>query len=371
MAADSLTIETFTEFAIGMCFLTVRLYARIKYLGIQGLQIEDAFAVLAMVFWTMMTIIIHLLGIFGNNIGLNYETAMQVPESKVPDLVLGSKLAFMNWIWYLCYIWCLKGVLLCLYNKLTEGTFWKRLVHIASGFCLATWLACMLTHICICTPIPRNWQIKPYAGDNCTVRKPNYIVIATLNVLSDLVVLLVPIPVLLKLQIPLPRKLILIFLFSSGIFVIICSILRAYYSLKSLSTLSIALGWADRECFVAAIVASLPGIKPLFRNTRWLGSSNRNRSTDKQSSRYPGSYPQKFRGSSKTYVSSHSRDTDRFELLDHQGRSSAQKKLSTVESQESILPKDERAVQESQQGIKVTRELILEHERPDAVPRHR
>lgn len=44
---------------------------------------------------------------------------MQVPDSQVPKLVLGSKLAFTNWIWYLCYIWCLKGVLLCLYNKLT------------------------------------------------------------------------------------------------------------------------------------------------------------------------------------------------------------------------------------------------------------
>lgn len=44
---------------------------------------------------------------------------MQVPDSEVPKLILGSKLAFMNWIWYLCYIWCLKAVLLCLYNKLT------------------------------------------------------------------------------------------------------------------------------------------------------------------------------------------------------------------------------------------------------------
>ena len=44
---------------------------------------------------------------------------MQVPESQIPDMILGSKLAFMNWIWYMCYIWCLKGVLLCLYWKLT------------------------------------------------------------------------------------------------------------------------------------------------------------------------------------------------------------------------------------------------------------
>lgn len=46
---------------------------------------------------------------------------MQVPESKVPDMILGSKLAFVNWMWYLSYIWCLKGVLLCLYHKMTYG----------------------------------------------------------------------------------------------------------------------------------------------------------------------------------------------------------------------------------------------------------
>jgi hypothetical protein len=87
---------------------------------------------------------------------------------------------------------------------------------------------------------------------------------------SNLVLLLIPIPVLLKLQIPSPRKPILLFLFSSAIFVIICTILRTYYSLKILSTLSIALGCADRDCFVVVIVASLPGIRPLFRNTRWI-----------------------------------------------------------------------------------------------------
>lgn len=56
---------------------------------------------------------------YGNNIGLDSQTARLVPESKVPDMVLGSKLAFMNWIWYMCYIWSLKGVFLCLYYKLT------------------------------------------------------------------------------------------------------------------------------------------------------------------------------------------------------------------------------------------------------------
>ncbi|KAE8356256.1 hypothetical protein BDV28DRAFT_127282 [Aspergillus coremiiformis] len=335
MTADITTIETFTEYSIGMCFLLVRLYARVKHLGIRGLQLEDAFATLAMVFWTMLTPIIHVLGTIGANVGLNDQTAMQVPDNRIPTLVLGSKLTFLSWVWYIFYIWCLKGMLMCRYTKLTQGTFWHRPVHIASAFCLLTGLASILTHLCICTPIPRNWQIKPYAGDNCTIRKPNFLIITALNLITDLLILLIPIPVLLKLQIPLPRKLILTFLFSSGIFVMICTILRTYYSLNDLASLAIALGWANRECFVAAIVASLPGIKPLFGKSKWLGSWNRGRPVKNA----PASLSQRLRGGNQTFVSA---AVDRVELLDRRHE---------VGGCREVHPS----------GIQVTRELKVEH----------
>lgn len=190
-----------------------------------------------------------------------------------------------------------------------KGTHRQHLIWAASGICIVTWLVCMLTHICICTPIPRNWRIKPYAGDNCTIRGPNYIVIATMNVVSDILIMVIPIPLLIKLQVPLHRKLILAVMFSSGIFIMICTVLRAYYSLESLSTLSIALGWANRECFVAAIVVSLPGIKPLFRSSRWIGSSRRYKGsnsydTGPSSGCNTGFSKGGSAGNTKTYISS-------------------------------------------------------------------
>lgn len=90
-----------------------------------------------------------------------------------------------------------------------------------------------------------------------------------------------PILVLRKLQVPLQRKIILTVMFMSGIFIMICSILRCYYSLGDISSLSTALQWADRECFVAAVIVSLPGIKPLFRGVRWLGVSDYSNSRSK------------------------------------------------------------------------------------------
>lgn len=37
----------------------------------------------------------HVLVTYGNNIGLNEQTAMQVPADKIADLTLGSKLAYV------------------------------------------------------------------------------------------------------------------------------------------------------------------------------------------------------------------------------------------------------------------------------------
>lgn len=83
----------------------------------------------------------------------------------------------------------------------------------------------------------------------------------------------------------------LLFLLCSGIFVVIATILRSYYSLQSITLLPVAAGWTSRETFVAAVAVSLPGIKPLFSQNQWfrfkssfngtdhnVGSSNQNRS---------------------------------------------------------------------------------------------
>ncbi|OQE19994.1 hypothetical protein PENSTE_c014G00153 [Penicillium steckii] len=338
--AENLDVETFTEYGIGTFFLLIRLAARLYMGGFRGLRLDDAFSVLAIIFFTMQTVNIYEMELLGNNIGLNAKSAMLIPPNQISDMVLGSKLAFMNWIWYMCYIWCLKGVLICLYWKLTSGTWHRHLVVGTSVFCVVSWLVCILTHICICTPIYRNWQIKPYPGDYCTLRQPLYIVIAVLNVLSDICIIVVPIPILTKLQVPLQRKIVLAVMFSSGFFIMICTILRAYYSLASITSLPIALGWASRECFVAAIVASLPGIKPLFRNTRILGSSNRKGSKNPyyNSDGY-NNFGSRATANTKTFISSRRSASNgrHFELDSVANTTNVDGRISTGDSEEYIL----------------------------------
>ena len=83
-------------------------------------------------------------------------------------------------------------------------------------------------------------------------------------------IICIPLPIIFRAKIPVWRRLLLLFLLCSGAFVVVCAILRAYYSLQDLSLLPIAAGWTSRETFVAAVVVSIPGIKPIFSHTTWF-----------------------------------------------------------------------------------------------------
>ena len=49
MAVDPLTLEVFLEYGIGMSFLFLRFYARIRTFGVRGFGLDDGFTMLAMV----------------------------------------------------------------------------------------------------------------------------------------------------------------------------------------------------------------------------------------------------------------------------------------------------------------------------------
>jgi hypothetical protein len=157
-------------------------------------------------------------------------------------------------------------------------------------------------------------------------------------------------------------------MFSSGIFIMICTILRAYYSLSSITNLGTALGWADRECFVAAIVVSLPGIKPLFRNARWLGSTNRKHTKNPydNSDGFNG-FRSKASGKTNTFVSSRPHKSRGFEL-DGTLHTRKDSQVSEAGSEEYILERDKAidppasSSQQDPMAIRVTTEYILERE---------
>ncbi|KAL2860814.1 uncharacterized protein BJX67DRAFT_386262 [Aspergillus lucknowensis] len=292
----NLNAELWAEYAIGMIVFAIRFFARWKTIGIRNFSWDDGFAAASIIFWTLETTLLYTCALFGNNIGLDYKTAELVPDHMVPRIRKGSQLAFAAWVFYILLVWSLKGVVIFLYSRITTGLWQHRLVKFVSAFCIITFTASILLHMCQCIPIQRNWQVKPFPGDSCTKRTLNYVVIEVLNILTDASIIIIPLPVVFAAKMPLYRKVILGILFSSGIFIIICAVLRAYYSVRSIDDLTVALGWASREIFVSGLAVCSPGIKPLFNKNRWFStkkSSSADRRYGNSSNTHPWSSTQK------------------------------------------------------------------------------
>lgn len=45
--------EAWSEYALGVCILLLRIFARIKVVGFKNWQGDDYFAILALIFWTV------------------------------------------------------------------------------------------------------------------------------------------------------------------------------------------------------------------------------------------------------------------------------------------------------------------------------
>lgn len=92
-----------------------------------------------------------------------------------------------------------------------------------------------------------------------------------LNILTDLVIIVLPMPMLWRVRLPLRRKAALGLLFGSGALVMVCTILRNYYVLAAVTDEQLAQLWASREAFASMVVVSIPAIWSLVRKRGWLG----------------------------------------------------------------------------------------------------
>jgi hypothetical protein len=273
--------EVWGEFAGGAFFILLRFYARYKTMGVQNFGIDDVFAFFALLFYAAYTIMGNLVSTLGSGIGLTPEYALSLADDsdELKQRIVGAKVLFAAWPMYICLVWCLKGIMLTLYTRMASGLPREALfVRISTIFVGLSWVVCLLGHFCQCMPFSHNWQIKPFPGEACTTRNLNYWIIGILNILTDFTIVILPLPILAQSNLSRLRKLLLAGLLCSGIFIIICSILRTYYSLRDISLLETALGWAGRETMVASIAVCAPAIKPLFNHISWLRGSSFNSS---------------------------------------------------------------------------------------------
>ncbi|KEY69900.1 hypothetical protein S7711_09002 [Stachybotrys chartarum IBT 7711] len=250
-------LSVLTIFIVG-----ARLKIRFKN---RGLAADDYMAALAVVF----AVTYSVLCIVQTRYGLGLPLVLRPPE----NLITYTRVNFAGRPIYQIGISFFKIALLLSYLSLLKGTdhkTYRLIVWITLGLVFAGHLGCSLSLLFACTPVERSWN--PLMPGTCLPPGPSFTAYAIVTIISDLAVTLIPIPVLVKLNVPTSKKLGLLAIFTLGLFTTVCSIMR-YTQIGRIqygdgnSTMLIL--WGTIEFNVGNMVSSLPFLAPvIFKKAR-------------------------------------------------------------------------------------------------------
>lgn len=115
-----------------------------------------------------------------------------------------------------------------------------------------------------CSPVKKSW--RPRTPGHCLPNDTTFYVLAAITIFCDVIIFLMPIPLLMKVQINLRRKIGLIAIFTLGIFTTVCSIMRMVQIItiaKNGNSTMLVL-WGTVEMNVGIFLTCLPSLTPLF-----------------------------------------------------------------------------------------------------------
>ncbi|KAK4504900.1 hypothetical protein PRZ48_002863 [Zasmidium cellare] len=173
-----------------------------------------------------------------------------------------------------------KLSLLLFYRKLSVERWFKLAVYAVMGFIASYSIALAFALIFACTPLEKNWDITITTG-SCVNKGQLYLATAGLNAGTDVILLVLPIPMIIKLHVPIIQKIGLILMFGIGSLTLVTSLVRlsllppmvtATDTTWAISTPAI---WICIEANLVIICGCLPILRLFFRHVapRLIGES--------------------------------------------------------------------------------------------------
>ncbi|KXJ89124.1 hypothetical protein Micbo1qcDRAFT_196972 [Microdochium bolleyi] len=256
-----------TVVAVG--FLIARMIVRWQRLA--ALFIEDGLLCLAGLCLIGDLVIQHYMWTLG----------LAEPQANVtfPNFVSMMKMIVPGSTLYVTSLWLIKLALVIFYKKIAApGTKMQIAYNVTLGFLVCSWLAIFFNIMFQCFPHDKRWSMDPNYACNPRQSEINYWLTVLLNIFTDVVIICLPVAMVMNLQMKLKQKLGVAAIFALGVFVVIASIIRAYYSHNGAQMITCTVSMV--EAAVAIVAACLPPLRSLI-----LGQS-----TTVQSSSYGKRY---------------------------------------------------------------------------------
>ncbi|KAL2817511.1 hypothetical protein BDW59DRAFT_165919 [Aspergillus cavernicola] len=265
----------------GVVVLT-RVYARWRY--IQKFGLDDSLICVAMaVNIVLLAVMLQVL-----RFGAGRHLAAIDPLNAPPLykwLVAGQLIYMFN-----LYICRMSG--LAFYARLNNMPKYVFYLRLSFGFITAVYIAQTLIIALQCIPLATLWG---GAKGKCVSTMVVNIVTATLTIICDSIVLLLPMNIIFHLKAKVARKVALAIILCFGAFAVVTSVCRMVAMLPVVNDPSdatwhfaVVLAWSSAEISAAIIALSLPALKALFGSTFSKEKSSSNNSNSNPNSRSNG-----------------------------------------------------------------------------------
>ncbi|CAO2655645.1 Nn.00g044480.m01.CDS01 [Neocucurbitaria sp. VM-36] len=236
---------------------------------------------------------VHVVLIYGTN---NVDLTGLVDPVKIRRREIGSQMVLAARIFYAMFIWMAKFTVSEFLKRLTER-FWKkgyewglRGIRI---FLVATFIMVFIATLAECHPVTHYWQVIPDPGPQCRQGYAQLLTMGITDIITDILLVAFPIPIIIKSGMPLKRKLSLIGLFSMSIILIIVTAARMPAVIDRQGLQQFRTVFASSEILTAAIVS----------NAIILGSFLRDRGLKKPKFKAPSTTDSmERRGSARRYT---------------------------------------------------------------------
>ncbi|EPS38843.1 hypothetical protein H072_7393 [Dactylellina haptotyla CBS 200.50] len=249
-------VITFTAFAL----VIVTLRAVTRFIIIRRPGLEDYFLVIAMA----ASIVTGVCQVFQ----VQYGTGRHFAEVDLADWSTSLKYLFASIVAYNFSLTLTKTAILLQYLRIFTSKIFRVAAYVMMFIVFGYATEAILTAIFNCVPVEAFWTGDPTA--KCIPREALWFANAGLNIFTDFSIALLPLPVVIKLNMPRRQKIPLMMIFALGFFICIVSILR----LRFLIILSKSMDptwdqpatayWSAIEMNISIVCACLPALKPLI-----------------------------------------------------------------------------------------------------------
>ncbi|KAI1503964.1 hypothetical protein F5X99DRAFT_81558 [Biscogniauxia marginata] len=208
------------------CTTIILLRVAGRFIRSEKLFREDRTAAVALIPLFCRMGCVHVILLWGTN---NAQFTTELTPEQLRHKSIASGLVLASRMFYAATLWILKTAILEFFKRLTSIT-WKRsheiTLHGIRCTLLVTFVAVLIADLVECRPFEHYWQVVPDPGPQCRQGYAQLVTMSTCNIVTDLLLVFYPVPIILTSHMSTKKKVQLTLLFSMSLGVVGTTIYR-------------------------------------------------------------------------------------------------------------------------------------------------